>query len=224
MKTNKIMTTAAFAAFCLTLIAGTPAGRADDTVGVSTTTAGRAACWVSYDSYRDRYRIPLGDAYARYTSGGRSPSPDAYYDSADCGDGAQAGTVDHGEDIEFFLTSSYHIDEVTNDGGKTYCRLTLDKYCATGCSGTCVNSTNKTDTAVCTSTSAGQTWREAIDIEGDSDACHRPDIVLTSTSDWYPGLVGTIGYEYKVQVWVCDSNGTNCTYSSDTGCVDIEFE
>ena len=63
----------------------------------------------------------------------------------------------------------------------------------------------------------------AADLEGDGDNCHRPDIVLTSSSSWYPSSRITVGYEYLVQTWVCDENGTNCSYLSDTGCVDIEF-
>jgi hypothetical protein len=192
-------------------------------VGTTTTNNGHQACWVSYDAYRDRYRIPAGDAYGRYTSGGRYVTSDAYYDSADCGDGVEGGRVPLGENLEFFLTSAYAIDQVDDDGGRVYFQLALEYYCGAGCAGTCVDFTNVTDQAYCSSTTSGITWREALDLEGDGDNCHRPDIVLSSSSGWYPSSRTTVGYMYSVKTWVCDSNGTNCSYLSDTGCVDIEF-
>ncbi len=205
------------------LLEGGGTTMAMSSVGTTTTNNGYQACWVSYDAYRDRYRIPAGDAYGRYTSGGRYVTSDAYYDSPDCGDGVEGGRVPLGENLEFFLTSAYAIDQVDDDGGKVYFQLTLDYYCSGGCAETCINFTNVTDQAVCTSTESGITWREALDLEGDGDNCHRPDIVLTSSSSWYPSSRITVGYEYLVQTWVCDENGTNCSYLSDTGCVDIEF-
>ena len=205
------------------LLLGGGTTMAMSTVGTTTTANGYQACWVSYDAYRDRYRIPAGDAYGRYTSGGRYVTSDAYYDSADCGDGVEGGSIPFGEDLEFFLTSAYAIDQVDDDGGKVYFQLTLDYYCGSGCASTCINFTNVTDQAVCTSTESGVTWREALDLEGDGDNCHRPDIVLTSASGWYPNGRTTVGYRYLVKTWVCDEDGTNCSYLSDTGCVDIEF-
>lgn len=203
---------------------GGDGGPRGSTVGTSITTNGYAACWVSYCPVRERNRIPLGDAYGRYTSGGRSAGADAYYDSADCGDGSEGGAIDHGDSIEFFITKAYHIDEVSNDGGKTYYRLRLDEYCGSGCASACTDITDKSDTASCLTTTSEQTWLEAIDIEGDTSDCHRPDIVVSSGSSWYPPSRGTYGYEYLVESWVCDSDGTGCTYGADTGCVDIVFE
>jgi len=194
------------------------------TVGTSIATAGRAACWASYDSYRDRSRLAVGEAYTRYTSGGRYAVADAYFDGADCGMDAHAGTVDYGDTLDLFLTNAYMIDEVTDDGGKVYFRLRLDYYCPDGCEGTCTNATDVSDLATCLSTSSGQTWREALDIEGDYDDCHRPDLVITTSSAWYPDSRDTVGYYYHVEAWTCDSDGTNCSYQIDTGCFDVEFQ
>ncbi len=205
------------------LLEGGGTTMAMSTVGTTVTANGYQGCWASYDAYRDRYRIPAGDAYGRYTSAGRYVTSDAYYDSADCGDGVEGGRVPLGEDLEFFLTSAYAIDQVDDDGGKVYFQLALEYYCSGGCAGSCIDFTNVTDQAVCTSTTSGITWREALDLEGDGDTCHRPDIILTSSSSWYPSSRTTVGYEYSVKTWVCDTNGTNCSYLSDTGCVDIEF-
>ena len=194
------------------------------TVGTSIPTANRAACWASYDSYRGRSRIAVGEAFTRYASAGRYAVADAYFDSADCGMDSYAGKVDFGDTLDLFLTNAYMIDEVTDDGGKIYFRLRLDYYCPDGCEETCTDLTDTSDQATCSSTSSGQEWREAIDIEGDTDDCHRPDLVITSSSSWYPDSRDTVGYYYHVEAWTCDSNGTNCTYQRDTGCFDVEFE
>lgn len=194
------------------------------TVGTSIVTAGRAACWASFDPYRDRSRLAVGEAYTRYTSGGRYAVADAYFDDADCGMDSHAGTVDFGDTLDLFLTNAYMIDEVSDDGGRVYFRLRLDYYCPDGCEGTCANVTDTSDLATCLSTTSGQTWREALDIEGDYDNCHRPDLVITTSSSWYPDSPDTIGYLYHVEAWTCDGNGTNCSYQFDTGCMDVEFE
>lgn len=195
------------------------------TSGTTEVISPRTACYVGYDSYRSRWRLALGYAYGRYTTSGRSAAANAAFDGAPCTSNGDAGSIDHGDNLEFFLFSAHHFDEVDDDGGKTYFRLKLTEYCGNGCGSTCSNYTDIYDTASCTSTSGDIIWKEALDLEGDGDSCHRPDIVLTSSSSWYPPSRSiTAGYNFMVQTYVCDSDGTNCTYYYDTGCVDVSFD
>jgi hypothetical protein len=164
-----------------------------------------------------------GDTFMRYTSGGRVPTANAFHDSTDCGQGVSAGSIGYGQTFEFFINNAYHVDEVTSDGGRTFTRLRLDKYCQGGCAEACTDLTDLSDSAYCDSTTSGQTWKQALDLEGDTDACHAPDLSIASGSSWYPTARSTVGYQYLVEAWVCDANGTNCTYTSDSGCVDVTF-
>ena len=195
------------------------------TSGTTEVITPRTACYVGYDSYRERWRLALGYAFGRYTTSGRSAAANASFDGAPCSLAADSGSITFGDDLEFFLSSANHFDETNSDGGKTYYRLRMTYYCTGGCNGTCYDYTDLTDTASCTSTSGDVTWKEALDLEGDGDACHRPDLVITSASSWYPAnRTATSGYEFKVETYVCDSDGTGCTYYYDVGCVDVTFD
>jgi len=195
-------------------------------VGVTNTTSGYMACYVGWDAFKQRNRIAVGDGYGRYTTSGRVATADAYHDTGDCGQDVYAGSIAYGEAIELFITNAYHIDDVTTDGGRTYYRLRLTEACDGGCGGTCTNFTDLSDAAYCNSTVTMQTWRQAVDIEGDSDPCHAPDITLTTaTNGWYPPSGGNDwGWKYYVETWVCNSDGLYCTYTSDYGCVSLNFQ
>jgi len=190
-------------------------------IGDINSTFGKAPCWMSWDPKRNRFRLIVGSTYGIYGATERSIVLDNYFDSADCGWGAFTGTIPWGYDLDLSLKSAYLLDQTTGDGGRVYFQIYITKHCVDGCDGTCFNY-SEYDQARCDSTIGDQYWREALDLEGDSDVCHRPDVKIPA-GHYFLDATGLHGLKFVVRTWVCDPNGSsNCTFDSDSGCLEYE--
>ena len=182
------------------------------------------ACWASYDSCADAYRLPLGVGTGTYGTS-RTRSIDANFDSSYCGWGADAGDIDPDDDLVLFWPGATVFDGTASDGGQAKFQIWIYQDTAQNCLGT--RTYKGGDTATCTTTVGGESWQEAIgegrsDCEGvmtDPAGCHLPDLLLlhpaSSTDAWY---------YYIMRVSVCDSDGTSCTTNDETGCFKVHWD
>ncbi|MFH1533231.1 MAG: hypothetical protein ABIK09_21100 [Pseudomonadota bacterium] len=183
------------------------------------------ACWASYDSCADAYRLPLGVGTGTYGES-RTRSLDANFDSGYCGWGAYAGAIAGDDDLVLFWPGATVFDSSTSDGGQAKFQIWIYQDSGASCTGSRTYKGGDT-TATCTTEVNRRSWQEAIgdgrsDCEGvmtDPVGCHLPDLLLL-----HPGSATDAWYYYILRVSLCDTDGTNCVGSDETGCFQVHWD
>lgn len=193
-------------------------------------------CWLAYDSYYNRHRVPVGQTQLiRTPTGTYSTIANVYYDgdAGDCGlndwvtDGEAYGWLPNDAyGLEVFVSDSWHIDR---DSGTTAFtskhELSVSEYEAPSCAGNPLATLS--EAVLCGSDVSGRTMDHHEPLQGPGNSpdphCNRPRVVFASNEARVPPG-GTADYSYYVSLKVsrCSSSGGSCALlKSDTGCFNV---
>jgi len=176
-------------------------------VGDTTEMCRDHACWASYDSCADAYRLPLGVGTGTYDTS-RSTNVDANFDTGYCGWGANAGGIASDDDLVLFWPGATVFDGTTSDGGQAKFQIWVYQDAISNCGGS--RTYKGGDTATCTTVVSRKSWQEAIgegrsDCEGvmtDPAGCHLPDLLLlhpaSATDAWYYYIMASIIFSKSI--------------------------
>ena len=121
-----------------------------------------------------------------------------------------------------YVTNAWGIDETIGDGGQISSHLFAYEHPGFGCKQTYTRSAY--DVSRCSfgtySVSSQQAWSDTTagcTGYGDPTDCHMPDVLFT------PPSPGDYSYETILWVFVCDADGSNCTYNTESGCFDFTW-